>query len=123
MGCRRRGRSPRTSTAPRSVRAHSYSDRRLDRRVWVIVLDHDVVVGVVEDRVTRCKNEFRVRTLGASELFGDLLDMVGVYVPVAAGPDEVTDTQARLRGHHVRQQRIARDVERHTEEQVGAALI
>ena len=49
--------------------------------------------------------------------------MVAVDVAVAAGPDEVADVQLALLRHHVRQQRVARDVEGHAEEDVGAALV
>ena len=46
----------------------SYRHRRLDRRVRVVVHDRDVVVGVVEDRITRRQNEFRIRPRIAAEL-------------------------------------------------------
>ena len=49
--------------------------------------------------------------------------MVAVDVAVAAGPDEIADVEVALLGQHVRQQRIARDVERDAEEDVGAALV
>src|ERR1700757_5538582 len=69
------------------------------------------------------QNKFRVWPRVTTELLGDLLDVVVVDVAVTAGPDELTDRQTGLRGHHVGEQRIAGDVERHTEEQVGAALV
>ena len=49
--------------------------------------------------------------------------MIVVDMAVAAGPDEVPHPQTGLRGHHVREQRIAGDVERHAQEQVGTALV
>ena len=46
---------------------------------------------------------------------GDLLVVVAVDVAVATRPDEVTHVQIALLRHHVREQRIAGDVERHTQ--------
>ena len=57
------------------------------------------------------------------ELQLDLRRMVVVEMAVAAGPDEVADVEVALLRHHVREQRIAGDVERHAEEDVGAALV
>ena len=59
----------------------------------------------------------------AAQLLGDLLDVVVVDMAVTAGPDELPHVESGLRRHHVGEQRIAGDVERHAEEQVGAALI
>jgi hypothetical protein len=59
----------------------------------------------------------------AGELLVDLLEVVQVEVAVAAGPDEVADVEVALLREHVREQRVAGDVERHAQEQVGAALI
>jgi hypothetical protein len=49
--------------------------------------------------------------------------VVAVDVAVAAGPDEVADVQVALLRQHVRQQRVAGDVEGHAQEDVGAALV
>jgi hypothetical protein len=57
------------------------------------------------------------------ELLVDLVEVVEVQVAVAAGPDEVADAEVALLREHVRQQRVARDVERHAEEKIGAALV
>src|SRR5215470_12788578 len=75
----------------RPCKQASYRDGRLDRRVRVVVDDGDVVVGVVEDRITRCQNEFRVLPRVTGQLLCDLLDVVVVDVAVAAGPDELPD--------------------------------
>src|SRR5690349_11290958 len=101
----------------RTCKLSSYRDGRLDRRVRMVIHDRDVFVGVVEDRITWRENEFRIRPGLTTELQGHLLDVVVVDVAVPAGPDELADLQAGLRGHHVRQQRVARDVERHPEKQ------
>ena len=42
---------------------------------------------------------------------------------VAARPDEVADREIRLLGQDVRQQRVRGDVERHAQEDIGAALV
>src|SRR5215207_8715880 len=83
----------------RPCKQASYRDRRLDRRVRVVVHDGDVVVGVVEDRMTRSQNEFRIRAWLTRQLLGYLLDVVVVDVAVAAGPDEFPEFQSHLRGH------------------------
>ena len=49
--------------------------------------------------------------------------MVRVDVAVAAGPDEVAEAEVAAVRDHLREQRVARDVERHAEEQVGRALV
>ena len=59
----------------------------------------------------------------AAELRLDLLAVVVVDVAVAAGPDQVADVEVALLREHVREQRVARDVERDAEEDVGAALV
>src|ERR1700722_1971708 len=114
---------PTVVTEVRPCKRASYRDGCLDRRVRVVVHDGNVVVGVAEDRITWCQDEFRVWPRLAGQLLGDLLDVVVVDVAVAAGPDELPDSQTSLRSHHVREQRVACDVERHTEEKVGAALV
>src|SRR5690242_11000260 len=76
----------------RPCKQASYGDRGLDRRMRVVVDDGDVVEGVVEDRITRRQNEFRIRPGVAGQLLGDLLDVVVVDMAVAAGPDEVADS-------------------------------
>src|SRR5262245_1916991 len=115
--------SPRLIIDVRPCERASYRDGRLDRRVRVVVDDGDVVVGVAEDRITRRQNEVRVRPRLTRQLLGDLLDVVVVDMAVTAGPDELPDAETGLRGHHVREQRVTGDVERHAEEQVGAALV
>lgn len=59
----------------------------------------------------------------ARELPPYLLEVVLVDVRVTARPDKLTHLQAADRRHHMRQQCIAGDVERHAEEHIGAALV
>ncbi len=42
---------------------------------------------------------------------------------VATSPDEVADVEVTLLRNHVREQRVAGDVERDTKEEVGTSLI
>jgi hypothetical protein len=49
--------------------------------------------------------------------------MVEVQVTVATGPDELAGGEVALLREQVREQRIARDVERYAEKDVGAALV
>jgi hypothetical protein len=52
-----------------------------------------------------------------------LLEVVHVEVRVAEGVDEIAGLEARHLRHHLREQRVARDVERDAKEDVGAALV
>ena len=88
-----------------------------------VVDNRHVFVGVVEQQRCLAKLESRERVDLSRKLLAHLLDMVVVDVTVAAGPDELTDVEADLLGDHMRQQRVAGDVERDAEEQVGAALV
>ena len=75
----------------------SYGDGGADRRVVLIVLDDEVVVLVVEDRVGRAREPQGRRGVRITrELLADLFDVVVVDVAVAAGPDEVADLEAGL---------------------------
>ena len=59
----------------------------------------------------------------AGELLARLIEVVEVEVGVAERVHEVADLEARHLGHHVGEQRVGRDVERHAEEDVGRALV
>ncbi len=59
----------------------------------------------------------------ALELRLDLLAVVVVDVAVAARPDQVADLEVALLREHVREKRVARDVERDAEEHVRASLV
>ena len=49
--------------------------------------------------------------------------MVVVDVAVTTRPDQIADVEVALLREHVREQRVARDVERHSEEDVCASLV
>ena len=58
-----------------------------------------------------------------SELFARLLEMVLIKVKIAEGVDKIARRQIdSLRDHH-RKKRVGRDVERHAEKQIAAALV
>lgn len=57
------------------------------------------------------------------KLLADLFEMVGVNVGIAESMDEIARLQAANLRHHHREQRVTRDVERDTEEAVGATLV
>jgi hypothetical protein len=59
----------------------------------------------------------------ARELQAGLFEVVGIQVAVAAGPHEFAGLQVADLRHHQREQGVGGDVERHAEEDVGAALV
>src|SRR4051812_22466947 len=59
----------------------------------------------------------------ASQLQPGLFEVVGVQVEIAKGMDEGSRLELANLGDHQGQERIRSDIERHTEEQIGAALI
>jgi hypothetical protein len=59
----------------------------------------------------------------AAELQVHLLQMVKIEVGVTQGVDKLTRLQIRHLGHHLQQERIGSDIERHAQENVGAALV
>jgi len=100
-----------------------YRDRRLDAGVRVVAHDLEVLDLVVEDRIgLAIDHELGQRTRFARQLLVDLVEVVLVDVRVTARPDELTYLVAGLLRHHVQEQRVARDVERHAQEHVRAAL-
>ena len=64
------------------------------------------------------KGQRRPRKLGAY-----LFQVIQVKVAVAAGPDEFAGLEVALLGDHVHEQRVRRDVEWHTQQDVRAALV
>jgi hypothetical protein len=79
----------------------------------VLVLQHlEVLVGVVEDRRRPPPDvQHRVGVGRARELRLHLLGVVAVDVAVATRPDELAGLQVALLRQHVREQRVAGDVE------------
>src|SRR3954467_3580259 len=91
----------------------------------MLIPDHrEVPQGVVEDR-GRPPSELErgERERLAGELRLHLLAMIVIDVTVAAGPYEVADVEVALLRKHVREERVARDVERDAQEDISAALV
>ncbi len=90
-----------------------------------LVVQHlEVFKLVVEDGVGFALDVQRgVGKRFAAELERHLFVVVAVDVAVAARPDEVAHIEVALLGHHVGEQSVAGDVERHAQEDVSTALV
>ena len=90
----------------------------------VVALDGDVVEGEVEQgRARRVEPQPRQGRGSRASCIARLFEVVQVEVRVAEGVHEVAGLQPRRLRHHVGQESIGRDVERHAEEDVGRALV
>ena len=90
----------------------------------LVVTHLEVFKLVVEDRFGAAINVQRGRGEGRSrQLQLHLLVVVAVNVAVAAGPNEVAYLEIALLRHHVGEQRVACDIERHASKDVCAALV
>src|SRR5512146_3497517 len=111
-------------TSNRGWRAMSDRHRSGDGGMILVAHELEILEGVVEEGGGPAPDlEARRRERSARELQSRLLEMIQIEVAVAARPDELTRLEVALLGEHVGEQRIARDVERHAEEDVRAALI
>jgi len=90
-----------------------------------LVIQHlEVFKLVVEDGVGFALDMQRgIGKRFAAELQRHLLVVVAIDVAVTAGPDEVAHIQVALLGHHVGEQGIAGDVERHAQKDISTALV
>ena len=102
----------------------SHRHRRLDVRVG-LVADQLEVLEAEGEQVLHVGVEphARQRQRRAGELQVGLLQVVGVEVAVAAGPDELAGLEVADLRHHQGQQRVAGDVEGHAEEDVRRTLV
>src|SRR5579872_7308204 len=123
---------PRPITPPRSCATTKITRgrRTLDgdfganRRVRLVSREDDVFVAVIEERMrTPLENERRQRQRIARQLQPRLLEMVVVQMAIAAGPNEFPGIEIALMRDHVREQCVRRNVERHAQKCVGAALV
>src|SRR5690348_14668598 len=93
-------------------------------RMMLVAHELEILVRIVEKSGGAPADvEPRRREGSARELQPRLLEVIEVQMAVAARPDEVARLEVALLREHVRQQRVARDVEWHAEEDVRAALI
>ena len=86
----------------------------------MIIVDPEVLEGPAKKiGLVRVHPERWQRARLACQLQLSLLQMVKIEVGIAERVHEIARTQAGGARHHVRQQRIGGDVERHTEEDIG----
>ena len=102
----------------------SHRHGSLYRRPGVVPLEGKVPVVEVEDRAHfGIENHPGQGTRGAGELLAHLVEVVEIDVYVSESVHEVSGSVAALLGHHHGQQGVRGDVERHSEEDVGTALV
>src|SRR6516162_8417406 len=113
-------------SAPRSAVGRlgatgSHGHRCADRRMMLVVHEREVLVAVLEDtRRAALDYQSGQRQRRARELQVGLREVVEVEVTIATGPDELPWDEIALLCEQVREQPVARDVERYAEEHIGA---
>src|SRR4030065_420570 len=102
----------------------SYRDRCLDGGMRVVVQQLKIIELKIEDRA-HCGVEVYAwpRPRGARQLRARLFEVVAVEVRIAEGMDEIAGFESGHLGHHQREQGIGGYIERHAEENIGAALV
>jgi len=89
-----------------------------------IAFQREVLEGeILEALAGGIQDHPRLRAAFAGELLARLLQMVGVKMQVAERVHKVTRAQSADLCHHHREQSVGGDVERNTEEEVGAPLV
>src|SRR6185369_8918806 len=92
--------------------------------MWIIGIETEIL-----EAESQQVGDFRVdpqgrqRAGGAGKLEAGLLEVIGVNMRITEGMDEFARLITADLGQHQRQQRIGSDIERHAEEDVGAALV
>src|SRR5688572_13441 len=100
------------------------SNRRLDGRMRVVADQLEVLeLEVVDVLHRRVQLHLRQRPGLAGQLQLRLLQMIAVEMQVTKSVNEGARLQATHLRDHQREQRVGRDVERHTQEQIRAALV
>ncbi len=101
-----------------------HRDWRFDSGVRFIAHDFKVFVLVVKNRIGFAFDvQFGIRHRCTAQLQCHLLGVVAVNVAIATGPNEIAHIQIALLRHHVREQGIAGNIERHAQENIGTALV
>src|SRR5271165_3862863 len=108
--------------APRFA-ARSNRHRRPDRRPGVVTFEGNRLDVEVEDRADVAQDQLRQRPRLPRKLLARLILVIAVEMGVAKSVDEIADAEAALARNEMGQQRIARDVERHAEKDIGRALV
>src|SRR5947209_9005765 len=102
----------------------SNGDRRRDVRMRFVILQSEIVGFVAEQPLSPVlDHQARQFAWLTRELQPRLIEMVGIEMTIAAGPDEHAGVEAALSRQHVREECIGGDVERDAKKDVGAALI
>src|SRR5688500_5851241 len=93
-------------------------------RMGVIALEAEIVRLIVEQPLPAL-GDGQARELArlAAKLEPGLVEVVGIKVNIPAGPHEHARLKPAFPRQHMGQEGVAGDVERHPEEQVGAALV
>src|SRR5207248_4057743 len=104
--------------------ARSNGDRRLDRGMRLVALEREVLVLEFQQFAARgVEAHAREGTGRTVDLLARLLEVIQVEMCVAEREDELARLKIRNLRHHQREERVRGDVEGHTEEEVGAALV
>jgi hypothetical protein len=102
----------------------SYCYRRLDQWMGLVVFEGEVLEFIFEDRWWLALNgELRQRIGFTGKLLIGLFKVVQVQMAIATSPNEFADAQIALLRKHMGKQCIRRNVEGHSQENVGAALV
>src|SRR5438045_4067327 len=99
-------------------------DRSGNVRMRIVVLEDEIFRFVIEESLTAILDDQSGQGPRLSrKLKLRLLEMVGIEVAIAPGPDERPRLKFALARQHVGQQRVGCDIERNAQEDVRAALI
>src|SRR4030067_303320 len=102
----------------------SYRDRRLDGGVRVVVQQFKIFELKIEDRAhLGIEAHARQWPRCARQLCARLFEVVAVEVCIAEGMNEIAGFESRHLSHHQCEQGRGSDIERHTKENIGAALV
>lgn len=102
----------------------SDSYRCRDSGIWIIVHEFEILIFKVKYTLDfRIYLHFRQGTRLAAELGRNLLEMILIDMRVSSRMHEFSRLKAAYLSYHHGQEGIRGDVERHTEEDIGAALI
>ena len=101
-----------------------HRDRCFDRWVRVVTEEFEIFEPEILDVFDR-RIQFhpRQRPEISRELFARLFEMVVVKMQIAKGVDEIARHEVGDLSYHHREQCVACDVERNTEEKIAAALV
>ena len=92
--------------------------------VWIVVVETEVIeTEAVDFSDFRVDPEFRQWPRFTGELEAGLFEVVGVEVDVTKGVNKVAWFVVADVGHHGGKQCVGGDVERNSEEEVGATLV